>query len=162
MAAKESSGTDAIEIDSSEIDTSTNTGNTMTETDKALEEATLATYQKMAAFTSLKRADARGSIGGHKLHLTRMKDAADRAITAVADMPCPETIKNMERCLEAYYTKANTMELAYKHLLVVDPDEAERWEREMNEIHNLREQMKMKWLPIIAQATSPLSQTLRR
>ena len=50
----------------------------------------------------------------------------------------------MERCLEAYYTKADTMELAYEHLQVVNPDKAERWEREMNKIHNTREQMKEK------------------
>ena len=68
----------------------------------------------------------------------------------------------MKRCLEAYYTKADTMELAYEHLVIVNPEDAERWEREVNEIHNLREQMKDKWLPVIAQATSPLSQPLRR
>ena len=65
----------------------------------------------------------------------------------------------MECCLKAYYTKANTMELAYEHLLIVDP---ERWEGELMEIHNLREQMKEEWLPVIAQATLPLSQPLRR
>ena len=54
------------------------------------------------------------------------------------------------------------MELAYEHILVVDPDKAERWEQEMNEIHNVRELLKEKWLPIIAQVTLPLSQPLRR
>ena len=153
---------DAIEVDESEIDISANGSNTMTETDKAQEEATLATYHKMAAFTTLKRADARRSIDGHKSHLIRTKDAADIGVTTVADMPCPATIKNMEHCLEAYYTKADTIELAYDHLLVVDPEEAERWEWKVNEIHNLREQIKEKWLPIIAQATLPLNQPLRR
>ena len=54
------------------------------------------------------------------------------------------------------------MELAYEHLLIVDPEDAERWEREVTEIHNLRKQMKDKWLPAIAQATSPISQPLRQ
>ena len=163
MAAKENPNIDATEVDVSEIDTSENCSSNMTETDKAQEEAALATYQqKKAAFTALKKADARSSIGGHKSHLTRTRDAADRAVTAAADMPCPATIKNMERCLEAHYTKADTMELAYEHLLIMDPDNAERWEREVNEIHNIREQMKDKWLPVIAQATSPLSQPFRR
>ena len=129
MAAKENPNVDAIEVDESKIDTSANGSNgIMTETDKAQEEATLATYQKMVAFTTLKRADAIRSIGGHNSHLTRTKDAADRAVTAAADMPCLATIKNMEICLEAYYTKADTMELAYEHLLIVDPEDAERWE----------------------------------
>ena len=100
MAAKENPTVDAIEVDISEIDTSTNGNSDMTETDKEREEATLATYQKMAAFTTLKIADTRKSIGGHKLHLTRTQNAADRAVTTAADMPCPVTIKNMERCLE--------------------------------------------------------------
>ena len=99
MAAKENPKVDAIEVDESESNTSANGSNTMTDSDKAQEEATLATNQKMAALTTLKRADARRSIGGHKLHLTRTKDAANRALTAVADMPCPATIENMERCL---------------------------------------------------------------
>ncbi len=34
-----------------------------TETDKEQEEATLATYQKMAAFTALKKTEAKRSIG---------------------------------------------------------------------------------------------------
>ena len=156
MVAKENPNVDAIEVDESEITTNTNGSNGMTETDNAQEEATLVTYQKMAAFTTLKRADARRSIGCHKSNLTRTKDAADRAVTAVADMPCLATIKNMERCLEAYYTKADTMELAYEYLLIV-----ERWEREVREIHNLMEPMRDKWLPSNAQATSPLSQPLR-
>ena len=54
------------------------------------------------------------------------------------------------------------MELAYEHILVVDPDKAERWEQEMNEIHSVLELMKEKWLPILAQVTLPLSQPLRR
>ena len=130
----------------------------MTDTDKAQEEATLATYQKMAAFTTLKKADARRSIGGHKSHLTRPQNAADRAVSAAADMPCPATIKNMERCLDAYYTKADTMELAYEHLLIVDPNDTACWEREVNEVHETREAMKEK----SSEATSPLSQPLRR
>ena len=68
----------------------------------------------------------------------------------------------MERCLDAYYTKADTMELAYEHLIIVDPDNTERWEREVNDVHTLREAMKDKWLPIIARATSPAAQPLRR
>ena len=111
---------DAIEVDISEINTSGNSNTDMADTDKAQEEATLATYQKMAAFTTLKKADARRSIGGHKSHLTRTHNAEDRAVNTAADMSCPATIKNMEQCLGAYYTKANTMEMAYNHLLIVD------------------------------------------
>ena len=124
MAARENPG--AIEEDVSKVSTSNNSNTKMTETDKAQEEATLAMYQKMAAFTTLKKPDARRSIGGHKSHLTRTQNAADRAVTIAADMPCPATIKNMERCLDAYYTKVDTMELAYEHLLIVDPDNAVR------------------------------------
>ena len=75
---------DTIEVDESEIDTSANRSNTMTDTDKAQEEATLAPYQKKVAFITLKLADARRSIGGHKSHLARTKDVADRAVTAMA------------------------------------------------------------------------------
>ena len=115
----------------------------------------------MAAFTTLKKADARRSIGGHKSHLKRTQNAADRAVSTAADMPCPATIKTWNDA-STYYTKADTMELAYEHLLIVDPDDAARWEREVNEVHETQEAMKEKWLPIIAKATSPLSQLLRR
>ena len=54
------------------------------------------------------------------------------------------------------------MELAYEHLLIGDPDDAARWEKEVNEVHTTRESMKEKWLPITARATSPLSQPLHR
>lgn len=94
--------------------------------------------------------------------MTRTREAADKAVKTVANIPCVGTIKNMERCMEAYYTKADDMKLAYEHLLVFDRAEAECWEWEMNKIHNIREQMKERWLPIIAQANSPLSQPLQR
>ena len=111
MATRENP--DAIELDVSKIYTSGTSNTDMTDTDKAREEATLATYQKMADFTTLKKTDAQRSIGGHKSHLTRTQNAADRAVSTTANMPCPATINNMERCLDAYYTKADTMELAY-------------------------------------------------
>ena len=118
---------DAIEIKASDINISASGSKTMTDTNKAMKDPTHATYQKMVVFTTLKKADARRSIGRHISHLTRTQNAADRAVTTAADMPCPATIKNMECCLEVYYTKANTMELTYEHLLIVDQEDADRW-----------------------------------
>ena len=75
MATRED--TDAIEVDVHDVNTSDNSNQEdATETDKAQEEATLATYQKMAAFTALKKTEAKRSIGGHKSHLTRTHNAA--------------------------------------------------------------------------------------
>ena len=65
MAARENP--DAIEEDVSKVSTSNNSNTKMTETDKAQEEATLATYQKMAAFTTLKKPDAGRSMGDTNL-----------------------------------------------------------------------------------------------
>ena len=98
---------DTIEINASDINTIASHSKMMTDTDKAMNDPTLATHQKVAAFTSLEKVEAKRSIGGHKSHLTRTREAAHRAVTAVADISCPATIKNMERCLEAYYTKAD-------------------------------------------------------
>ena len=78
MSTKETPETDASEIDTSDINTSAISSDMMTETDKAMEDATLDTYQKMAAFTSLKKVEAKRSIGGHKHHLTHTRDAVDR------------------------------------------------------------------------------------
>ena len=66
----------------------------------------------MALFTSLWKDEAKKSLGGHKSHLTRTREVADKAVKAVEDIPSVATIKNMERCMEAYYTKADAMELA--------------------------------------------------
>lgn len=66
-----------------------------------------------------------------------MRAAADKAVKAVEDIPCIMTIKNMERCMEAYYAKAEAMKLAYEQLHIIDPAEADRWETEVNEIHNI-------------------------
>ena len=130
MAAKENPNFDAIEVDVSEIDTSANGNSDMTETNKAQDEATLANYQKMAAFTTLKKADARRSIGGHKSHLTQTQNAADRAVTTPAVCKARQPLKIWNVAWRNTTQRPNTMELAYEHLLIVDPVAAESWERE--------------------------------
>ena len=145
MATRENP--DAIKVDVSEINTSGTSNTEMTDTDKHLPED--------GGIYHLEKGRRPKEHRGHKSHLTMTQNAADRAVT-------PGNHKEHERCLDAYYTKADTMELAYEHLLIVDLDDAARWEREVNEVHETREVMKEKWLPIIAKASSPLSQPLRR
>ena len=122
----------------------------MMDTNKEQEDATLATYQKMAILMGLCKDEAKKSLGGHKSHLTHTREAADKAVKALEDLPCSAPIKNMERYMESYYAKADAMESAYVHLLVLDPAESERWEREIKEIHKVKESMKEQWLPIVA------------
>ena len=50
--------------------------------------------------------------------------------------------------MEAYYAKVDTMELAYNLIIILDQGESKPWEREMNEIHNVKESMKKQWLPM--------------
>lgn len=57
--------------------------------------------------------------------MNRTGATADEAVKAVEDIPCIDTIKNIERCMESYYNKLDAMELAFEHLLFVDPAEAE-------------------------------------
>ena len=132
ICESEHSEKDGSDRDTSESDSESDT---MSETEKAQEDATLTTYQKMATFMTLRKDEAKSSLGSHKLLLGRTRAAADKAVKVVEDLPCVKTIKNMERCMEAYDAKADAMELAYKHLFFLDPAESKRWEV-MNERDN--------------------------
>ena len=64
-------------------------------------------------------------------------------------------IWSMERSTEAYYPKYKAMKLAYKYLMIIALEEAEKWEQEINEIHEVKESLKERWLSMMAQATTP-------
>lgn len=107
--------------------------NTMTDAEKTQEKFTIAIYTKMATFMTSGEEEAKSSLGSHKSHLGRTRAAAEKALKAVENIPYIASIKNIERCMEASYAKAGAMKLAFKHLLIIDPTKADRWERD-NEI----------------------------
>ena len=105
----------------------------------------IAIYAKMGTFITLGKEDAKSSLKGHKSHLGQTTMAAERAVKAVEDIPCIATIRNLERCTKAYYA----MKLAYEHQMMIAPEEADKWEQEMKEIHEIKEQLKETWLPLV-------------
>ena len=156
MATRENP--DAIEVDVSEVNTSDSSNTKMT----GPRGSDTGNVPKDGGVHHPQEDRSKKKHQGTQITSHKNPKRSRQGVTIAADMPCPATIKNMERCLDAYYTKADTMELAYEHLLIVDPNHTARWEKEVNEVHTIREAMKDKWLPIIARATSPLSQPLRR
>ena len=88
--------------------------------------------------------------------------AVDRAVKAVEDKPSIAMIRDMDRSTEAYYAKCEAMELAYEHLMIIALEDAEKWEKEINEIHEVKEAMKERWLHTVAQTTMPRWESQRR